>query len=318
MIYSIPAKTFLIGEYSALMGGSVLGLATKPGFEVEYQTSQNEMKLPFHENSPASVFWDQKKLLLENKSLKAETILNLKKILTQTEIHFTDLVAGVGGFGRSTAEYMSVLIPFLEKQNEDFEDIRMFYKKVTAKTGAMASGADLAIQYFGKVTYFDGVRGEYSSMNWPFHHYDFILVSTGLKIKTHEHIKELDLDLIEDLPIRSNQIIDCYIKGHSVDFFEGLNEWSDLLHEKKLLHPDAFEIKKRLQQNADILSVKPCGALGADVILLVCPTEKSDVVQNFVRSLNLKIQATTKDLALGVGDQLSGQRLKTFGDKNAY
>ena len=38
MKYLIPGKTFLLGEYSALVGGSVLGLATAPGFSVSYSS----------------------------------------------------------------------------------------------------------------------------------------------------------------------------------------------------------------------------------------------------------------------------------------
>lgn len=284
MTFRIPAKTFLIGEYSALVGGSVLGLATGPGFEVNY-TEDLAPKFPFHERSPAGMLWSE----IKN--------LNLK-------IEMSELFNNLGGFGRSTAEYLSVLIPQLKTTSEEFTAIRKHYQELSLKSGAAASGADLAIQYFGNVTVVNSAKNSYSSMDWKFKDYDFILISTGQKIKTHEHLAELDLNLIKTFPAFSDKVVETYLQGSAEEFISGINQWSKFLESHSLTHPFSLELKAALLKNSDILCAKPCGALGADVIVVICKKEVSAKVQQELLQMNLIIQGTSADLMAGVHTQL--------------
>ncbi|MFZ3231077.1 MAG: hypothetical protein WA160_12795 [Pseudobdellovibrio sp.] len=299
MKYLIPAKTFLFGEYSALAGGSVLGLGTKSGFEVNFLKQANA-DFPFHLESPAGVLWSEE---IANQNGK-----------NNWHINFVDLLGGVGGFGRSTAEYLSVLILQLEKNQDEFSNIRKKYQILSSKGGAGASGADLAIQYFGNVTYFNSIENSYSSKNWNYKGYDFILVSTGFKIKTHEHILQLDLNKIKNFPLISNEIIKQCLNGDGKELVLGLKEWANFLLKNSLTHDKSVELKTSLESDADILCAKPCGALGADVILIVCEQVKTKNILEKLKKKNLTVQATAKDLCPGIYQQLSWSNLNISGD----
>lgn len=286
MKYIIPAKTFLIGEYSALVGGSVLGLATGPGFEVSYRQVK-EAFFPFPLQSPAGQLWSQ-----------------LNTSHTDIQIELGELFNNLGGFGRSTAEYLSVLIPLLINKSEDFIQIRKLYQQLSLKSGAGASGADLAIQYFGKVMLHDGTKNTYLSAEWKFKDYDFILVSTGQKIKTHEHLAALELKYLESFPKVSDPLVQVYQTGSGDDFISAVNQWSDFLEAQVLTHKNSLDLKQLLLKNENILCVKPCGALGADVVVVFCKIENSATIQESLLAMNLVVQGTSADLIPGVQSQL--------------
>ncbi len=282
MKYHIPGKTFLLGEYSALVGGSVLGLATSPGFEVT-STSVGDLshtdkfQFPFSKESPAG--------LLSAKS-------------PQMPFQFQDRVQA-GGFGRSTAEYLAVLLPQLNA-NSEFSEIKKDYQNVTAQSGAQASGQDIAIQFFGDVTFFNSETNQYSASAWKYPNLDFLLVATGLKVKTHEHVKELNRQLLKDFPEISNQAIASYFSGDQKKFVAGLNAWSDFLISKNLVHENSMTLKKKLMADSQILSAKPCGAMGADVLLVLCEDSVTKSVQHKISKMGLTVVATKNNLAKGI------------------
>ncbi len=105
----IPSKTFLWGEYSALIGGSAGVLTTLPYFEFNFEFSeimksdslQNNITTLFHPESPAGL---SLKDLNFNELEKTKPTFN-EKILFN-EFSFFDPHDLKGGFGRSTAEYI--------------------------------------------------------------------------------------------------------------------------------------------------------------------------------------------------------------------
>lgn len=288
MTYHIPGKTFLIGEYSALVEGSVLGLATNPGFEVK-QTHPTDFQFPFSLNSPAGVLW---------------------KKTAQIPFQFTDKISA-GGFGKSTAEYLSVLIPSLQNNETstspqgNFSEIRKNYVTDSEMSGARVSGLDLAIQCFGSVMHFETKVKKYSSSGWNFPTLDFILVGTGVKVKTHDHLQEINLKKISHFPNVSNPLIDLYFKNSPDDFVRGLNEWTKFLISENLVHQNSLELRRKLLNNSDVLSAKPCGAMGADVMLVLCSSERVKTVKHKISELGFSVMATAKDLTTGVFQQLS-------------
>lgn len=287
MTYAIPGKTFLIGEYSALVEGSILGLATAPGFKVQYSNS-TIFQFPFSSNSPAGVLW---------------------KRSLQNSFQFTDEIKA-GGFGKSTAEYLSVLIPALESRKSNaslevyFSEIRKNYVTDSGVSGARVSGLDLAVACFGSVTHFDSKANKYKSAGWNFPNLEFFLIETGIKVKTHEHIQTLDLNKINHFPSVSNPLVDLYFKNNGVDFVRGLNEWTKFLISENLVHTHSIDLRTKLLSNADVLSAKPCGAMGADVMLVLCHSEKAPAVKHKISELGLSVKATSKDLAAGIFEQL--------------
>ncbi len=279
----IPGKTFLVGEYSALVGGSVIGLATGPGFKITYQTETQGVQ-DFSMQSPAG-------LLLRESSSASKNV----------KIKIQDGFAPYGGFGKSTAEYLSAAhLANLLQTSEDFECIRKTYQNYSQKSGAKVSGLDLAIQYFGAVTHFDSASNNYTSHPWGFPSHDFILVSTGQKVKTHEHILQLNKNVLATLKPVAELVIASYFKKNINDFIIGLKVWCEVLEHAGFLTEKSKDLKTQLENQSEILCVKPCGAMGADVLLVFCKQENSEHVQKQIQGMNLKIQGTSTSLMQGV------------------
>lgn len=281
MKYFVPSKTFLTGEYSVLVGGAALGLATSPSFEISYP-KQSGLEA-FHPESPAGRYIKSKKQSLG--------------------VHFYDpyLARGVqGGFGRSTAEYFAAAIPDLENNKKGPLQIKEEYLSFFEKEKVKPSGMDLLIQYLGGVAYVNPVDNEFKSLNWKFADLNFFLISTGLKIKTHEHLEELELSRIADLPQYSNQVIDAYLNKTSDKFLQALDDWSKQLLQRKLTHLSAIEFKQNLEKIDQIKLVKPCGALGADVMIAFFDHQDKERVLSALRKEKMKIQASREDLAEGL------------------
>lgn len=282
MKLNVPGKTFLVGEYSVLLGGSAIGLATKPCFEITYDQA---LGLNFHTESPAGCY-----LRKHNKSV----------LVSMKDPYIS------GGFGRSTAEYWAAIAPDLLKINQAFYKIFEEYKSL--HTG---SGVDLAFQYFGQVCLADPLIQFYQTFNWHFENLDFYIISTGFKIKTHEHLKNLNLNLLRDLPALSNKITKVFSENKEFEFLALMKDWCKALEAHGLTHASSLEMKAVLEAFEPIKLAKPCGALGADVIIVFFAKSHIETVRNFLLQNKFNIQAHSSDLIEGVGSQLESIRINS-------
>ncbi len=275
----VPAKTFLVGEYSVLLGGSALGLATKPCFEINYDPSGSTA---FHSESPAGRY-----LKKHNKSV-ALTINDPYRL---------------GGFGRSTAEYFAVVAPDLLSAEPEFYKILEEYKSLHS-----GSGIDLAFQYFGNICLADPKIQFYQTMKWHFENLDFFILSTGLKINTHEHLKTLDLRSLEALPALSDRITQVFTENKEFEFLSLMKQWCKLLESHQLTHAKSLEMKFRLESFESVKLAKPCGAMGADVMIVFFVKNHKATVKNYLVENKFQIQAHSSDLTDGVASQLASLR----------
>lgn len=278
MKLEVPGKTYLFGEYSVLLGGAAIGLATQPCFEITYEMPVSPSLIQFHPESPAARY-------LEKHKISVAATLRDPYLL--------------GGFGRSTAEYWAAIIPDLLKTPRDFYSLLAEYKSLHS-----GSGIDLAFQYFGSICLADPAHGFFQTFNWHFENLDFFVLSTGKKIATHEHLKTLNLDSLKDLPALSEKLTHVFAANKEFEFLSLMKQWSTRLIEHNLVHPDSLELKAQLESFESIKLAKPCGALGADVILVFFAKSHRETVKNFLFQHDFLIQAHSSDLAPGVHAQL--------------
>ena len=281
MKINVPGKTFLVGEYAVLAGGAALGLATKPCFEISYG---GDNAMSFHPDSPAGRY------LQDHPTFS----------ITMSDPY-------TGGFGRSTAEYLAVLGPRLHKSPVGFSTLLQEYKTLSS-----GSGIDLAFQYFGKVCLADQAIGFYQTFDWQFSQLDFVIVSTGLKVPTHEHLKNLDKSSLQPLVPLADHITRLYAQGNEVEFLYQLRLWCEQLKSLHLTHANSLGLIAALSQ-APVKLVKPCGALGADVLLLFFSSEDKPAVLELLAKNNLQVQAGSQDLSEGVAAQLKRYRGQNVG-----
>ncbi len=279
----IPGKTFLAGEYSVLLEGAAIGLATKPCFEVIPAVVELEKIQEIHPESPAGQYL-------------AQLPLELRKKITFKDPY---LKVGIqGGFGRSTAEFLAVLSAV--DQRKPFADIRNLFLELHSKKQVKPSGIDLAFQYYGHVCVATPQSNQYETTGWTFPDLGFFIVATGLKIKSHEHLALLDLKKLGHLPSESDQVIEAFKSNDESNFLASLKNWSDVLNAAGLTHSLSVEIKNKLESHADILLVKPCGALGADVLIIFFNEHKKVMVRKTIEQIGLQIVAGTHDLSDGM------------------
>ena len=286
MKFFIPGKTFLVGEYAVLLGGSALGLATKPYFELteaEFVNKGDE----FHPDSPAGRY------------LKVNNKENIFKFKDNYQLQ------GVrGGFGRSTAEYISAILPEVIEKRTSFFEILKNYKNLFSDAETKPSGIDLAFQYFGNVTLADPQINFFQTLDWNFIDLDFIVLSTGLKIPTHEHLSQLDLKTLKPLPELSNTVSKVFAENNSIEFIYQMKNWVEMLNQHHLTHLNSVHLRMQLEKHEEIILAKPCGALGADVMIVFFHPEKIELVKKRIFELGLTPQAYSYDLANGLSAQL--------------
>lgn len=279
MKLEVPGKTYLFGEYSVLLGGAAVGLATHPCFQISYENSTPSLdSIQYHPESPAARY-----LAKTKKSVSAS--LQDPYLL--------------GGFGRSTAEYWSAIIPDLLTNPKDFHSLLAEYKSLHD-----GSGIDLAFQYFGNICLADPTHGFFQTFSWHFENLDFFVLSTGQKIATHEHLKTLDLNSLKELPALSEKLTHVFASNREFEFLSLMKQWCARLTELGLIHPASLELKSQLESFESIKLAKPCGALGADVILVFFAKSQKESVKNFLVQSDFLIQAHSSDLAPGIASQL--------------
>lgn len=278
--WSVPGKTFLVGEYAVLAGGSCLGLGTNPSFSIVL----NFAKQTFHPDSPAGLY------------LRKNNLPNFS--------HNFINPYGVGGFGASTAEF--IFSYFSNPQaSKKLEDIFAAYLGLYSdRKEQKPSGADLVTQLIGGLSHIDlsGGAPKVQRLAWNFKDLDFLIYSTGLKVKTHEHLASLDRKICDGLVKPCEDVIAAFKTNESYTFKNALASWSKKLEQLNLTASEALELKSHLESHIPGLLVKPCGALGADVIVIVVAKEQKQSVLSQIEALQIKgltFQADSSHLANG-------------------
>jgi mevalonate kinase len=281
----IPGKTFLVGEYAVLVGGKALVVATAPYFETQFD---HKHTAAVHPSSAAG-------LLLKS---KGQTNLEIDAVVSSY---------GVGGFGQSTAEFIAtwfklnemhraevpIILKDIFNQYRDLFDLSPDLQKIKP------SGADLITQLMGKMTYFDPEVTHSKSMNWVFPELDFDIITTGVKVPTHEHLASLNLKSLEPLCDLSDAVLTSYLCIDRDGFIELMKEWSLRLAELGLQHNHSLDLKKLLEKCPEILTAKPNGALGADTITVFYNAENKNKIRAYFKDNNVSFITGLDQLSRG-------------------
>lgn len=294
---TIPGKTFMFGEYAILEGGSCLGIGTKPEFYFN-DRSQLEKQI-IHEQSPAGRY--VKKIKYEIPDLHIDEMNH-----DQIVVHMSNPYQ-VGGFGASTAEFLCFYLKYSKVKNIQhcFETYRSLY----VGSREQPSGMDVVTQLCGGLSLNSRHQNlvTHQQIAWSMQDVEFVICSTGLKVKTHEHLAELDRKICLNLVDLSYELGSLVQSADRCAFFEGLDSWMQKLKEFQLTHPLILDLKQEVevlakQQNLSFFKCKPCGALGADVVILFYLSAEAALFRSFFDqnlAIRLKIQASLGSLQIG-------------------
>jgi mevalonate kinase len=251
--WTIPGKTFLIGEYAALANQSAILLTTSPHFELKL--TNNPGLNGIHPDSPAGIWWRQ-----------CEALSNFG-------VDWQDPYQGVGGMGASSAQFIAVYQASLTitGQSLDPEQLLADYRRITqAKIGISPSGYDVLAQLQQGCVYINRENQAYDAYPWPFQDLGYILVHTQHKLATHHHLQTLPtLNAIEDLVALVESAHSACTQQDSQRFIAAINAYHLALCQRSWVAPHTLALIAQLQKLPGILAAKGCGALGADVILIL-------------------------------------------------
>jgi len=279
---SIPGKTFLIGEYAVLQGGSALILCTQPCFVLK-TTPAEKLQHPFHPQSPAG-----KWITLHTDDFKHQTL------------EWTSPYPQ-GGFGASTAEFLACYK--LQQQltqaeaSTDWRELLKTYQELAYdKHGIPPSGADLVAQNYEKIVYFQP-DNDPVTMDWPFADLSLCIFKTPIKVPTHDHLKNLQkLPNTAQLAQITLQAHGALKQNHPEHFIQAINQYADELENQHLTIDSTKHLLQNMKQHPACLAAKGCGALGADVITTIIHQKQEEDFKQITEKLGLISIASHQNL----------------------
>ena len=274
----IPAKTFLVGEYVATRGGPALLLTTTPAFELSLTPQPGVSGV--HPDAPAAHFWQR--------APRGSGLL------------WHDPYQGLGGLGASSAQYLGAYAAagYLEQQPLCARALLAQYLADNGNhDGVAPSGYDVLAQTLHGMVYLHKQQAECSTFTWPWADLAFILVHTGKKLATHHHLAQLrlptDLHPLAELVDMARQAV---LQADSTGILAVVNRYHNALMALNLVAPHSVELMSAWRDWSDILAMKGCGALGADVLLLLLRPARVAAVCTSLRAQGLVVLATHADL----------------------
>lgn len=277
MKWLIPAKTFFVGEYAALDGGSALILTTSPCFELKL--CKKEGLQGIHSESPGGRYWG-----LEKKGTGLEWINPYIK----------------DGVGSSSAQFLAVYLAtcYLKNSSPNFEEmLTSYYDCAWQGQGPRPSGYDLIAQAQQQCVYINRKRGEIQNYDWPFKDLGFLLIHSGNKLATHHHLQALRLPRqLDELSALVEQAKQAFDLEDSERIIVSVNDYHDALAVRNLVAQQSINQIERFKQQKNILAVKGCGAMGADVFLLIVELEKLTLIQQDLAEAGWFILASNQQL----------------------
>ena len=253
MKWLIPAKTFLVGEYAALLGGSAIVLTTTPCFEMTLGDEKTR-KTEVHPNSPAGQWW-------ANQQGLGKTLL------------WRDPYEGIGGLGASSAQFLGAYLAscHLTQCEPNSQDLLEGYHESSwGGEGLRPSGYDVLAQSQHRCVYINRQQGVMQSYDWVFEDIAFLLVHSGQKLATHSHLKQVNLpDPIHELSTIAESAHAAFENQSSEQLITAVDAYQTALSKRGLAAQYSMEQVQELKLQKHVLTAKGCGAMGADVLLLI-------------------------------------------------
>lgn len=282
MKWRIPAKTFLLGEYAAVAGESAIVLTTSPCFELSLA---NEATIQgIHPESPAGQWWAHHRI-------------------PEQGLLWHDPYQGRGGLGASSAQFLAVYLAcsyLLHVTPNRKAMLDAYYQSAWRGDGLKPSGYDVLAQSQHRCVSINRQRNVIKTYDWVFKDISFLLLHSGQKLATHYHLQRATLpSSINQLAVTVDLAEAAFEQRNSEWLIQAVNTYQQQLADLHLVAPHSLHHLNAFRAQPDVLAAKGCGALGADVLLLVVP---SNCLKTKVKELRLEgwtILATSDDLYTG-------------------
>ncbi len=263
---------------------------TRPRFELRVNTRGSGLVGGLSPNSPAGQWIRQNKLLF-----------------AKVDIDFLDPHSQAGGFGASSAQYLltNILSQILKSPGDrkDFpiEPIWRAYRNIetVSDEGLRPSGADIVGQFVGGLCGFQMEPFQAKGFRWPFPDHDVLLIQTGRKTTTHEHLRGLKRMNTEELAWIYARAMETMAAGDAQAFFDSVNDYYAELLEMGLVTESTQVLVTSLLSRPFVRAAKGCGAMGSDVVAAFIAKESRPVVEKLIRELGYEVAADVEQMDQG-------------------
>jgi len=281
---SVPGKTFLVGEYLALDGGPSIILATEPRFVLRAAKRQRRSSAAGRPHSFAGA------------SPAGRLYVRHDSDFSGWSFRFEDPHRGAGGLGASSAQFLLMynwLMKTAALQPDLYDWQRLLEEyRVCAWNGEghPPSGADVVAQAVGGVCEFDGRRLTARRLEWSFSSLSFSLLRTGVKLATHEHLKrakDAPYELLRETVARASRAL---LERDEKGLVAAVGRYGEILVGAELTAESTLGLLSALKsQVPGVRAAKGCGAMGADVILVLHDRERAAGVADWAKSKGLEV-----------------------------
>lgn len=272
---SCPAKTFVLGEYGVLDGGPAILINSAPRFVCRIsKNSESPSPFDFPEKSPVGQWFKENQSIFQNISLE-----------------WFDPYKGKGGLGFSSAQFNILYAYGFLRKHGSLDQVKPLdlWKNYCALEfeGQSPSGADILAQWIGGVCLFEQNPLTVQSITSSLPDLDCVMIHTGVRIKTHEHLKELQLPKLSELIRLARVGIEAMEQGREEDFIQIVNEYGEALSRMGFALPVVQKTVQELKSLPEVKAVKGCGALSAEVIILFYKKEDEETLRSKISHLDI-------------------------------
>ncbi len=280
MKWQIPAKTFLLGEYAALAEASAIILTTTPYFELGL--TDDEGLHGIHSLSPAGLLWEQ-------------------EYCSNTGLAWLDPYEGRGGVGASSAQFLACYLAtcHLKKKKPALNSmLNAYYQSAWKGKGIRPSGYDVIAQSQQGCVYINKYKNIIQTFDWPFKDLSFLLLHTGIKLKTHNHLEETTLPASID---RLSNLVDeakiAFEQTDGTSLIRIVNDYHQMLLGLNLVADHSIRMIQQLKGQPEILAIKGCGALGSDIVLIITLRKDTLLLREKLKMNNWSVLASEENLS---------------------
>lgn len=282
MIFSVPSKTFIVGEYHALNGGLSLVACTGPRFTLKATRAQSTQP-PFHPHSPAGRWATRHRPLLQD-----------------LQLHFTDPHQNQGGLGRSSAEFCLLWALTQTLQNANPNAPPACHTDYLSCLNTPASGVDVLAQQHGGLCALTSNHSIHQVCIWPWEDIDFLIVRTGHNLPTHQHLQTFNYPDTQELGRCAKLTVNALLAHQLTRFCDSVNTYGDQLEQLDLSCKPTQILRRECAKLEGVLAVKGCGAMGADTLLLVIQRARRADLMAWLNAHSRLCVATQSDLSHGL------------------
>lgn len=337
-LISAPSKTFLLGEYAVLKGGAGLLLNTEPRFELRLRFRENaEPKcVGIKLESPAGQLLKDTRMLFDSFDVEFRDphrgqggfgASSAQFLMVFSFFFWAKQKLGAEGFilepsegapfDRSTSlairerlEMISSQETFVVPKLELDKLLQVYLAYSWGGVGTAPSGLDVISQYLGGLVFVASpllvanVGGKITPQvvfdKWPLPNCEVYILRTGEKIETHTHLSSLKHLEVEDLVSLTQSAITALTEHNESEFIWHVREFQLRLEQKELVASHTFQILSHIRMRPEVLACKGCGALGADVIMVLVMKELRSDFEDWIAENKKVLVAKSDDLCSGL------------------